>query len=64
MQPTDLASIDKLPPVTAQLLRQAGFKVDMQSMDWPTLLARRAKKDPADKGGWNMFITAWGAATS
>ncbi len=61
LKPTDLASIQKLPDVAAQLLRQAGFKVDLQSMDWQTLVGRRAKKDAPDKGGWNMFITAWQA---
>jgi peptide/nickel transport system substrate-binding protein len=59
MKPTDLAAIDKLPDVAAQLMRQAGFKVDLQAMDWQTLVGRRAKKDPIDKGGWNMFLTAW-----
>ena len=59
MKPTDLASIQKLPDVAAQLLRQAGFKVDLQAMDWQTLVGRRAKKDPIANGGWNMFLTAW-----
>ncbi len=59
MKPTDLAAIDKLPDVAAQLMRQAGFKVDLQAMDWQTLVGRRAKKDAPDKGGWNMFLTAW-----
>jgi peptide/nickel transport system substrate-binding protein len=57
MQPTDIAPIAKLPVVAAQLLRQAGFKVDMQAMDWQTLVARRAKKDPPAQGGWNAFLT-------
>jgi peptide/nickel transport system substrate-binding protein len=34
----------------------------MQSMDWQTLVARRAKKDPPDKGGWHAFLTSWVAA--
>lgn len=59
MKPTDLAAIQKLPDVAAQLLRQAGFKVDLQAMDWQTLVGRRAKKDPTDKGGWDMFLTSW-----
>ncbi|HEX5611403.1 MAG TPA: ABC transporter substrate-binding protein [Burkholderiales bacterium] len=59
MKPTDLSSIDKLPEVAAQLMRQAGFKVDLQAMDWQTLVSRRAKKDPPKDGGWNMFCTAW-----
>ncbi len=59
LKPTDLASIQKLPDVAAQLMRQAGFKVDLQAMDWQTLVGRRAKKDAPDKGGWHMFLTAW-----
>ena len=61
MKPTDLASIQKLPDVAAQLLRQAGFKVDLQAMDWQTLVGRRSKKDAPEKGGWHMFLTAWQA---
>jgi peptide/nickel transport system substrate-binding protein len=61
MKPTDLSSIDKLPEVAAQLMRQAGMKVDLQAMDWQTLVSRRAKKDAPSAGGWNMFCTAWTA---
>src|SRR5438477_2262794 len=59
MKPTDLAAIQKLPDVAAQLLRQAGFKVDLQAMDWNTVVSRRAKKDAPAQGGWNIFLTAW-----
>jgi len=45
----------------AQLLRQAGFTVDLKSMDWGSVVARRAKKDPAENGGWNAFVTYWGS---
>ena len=61
MKPTDLVTITKLPDVAAQLLRQAGFKVDLQAMDWQTLVGRRAKKDAPTAGGWHMFLTAWTA---
>ena len=61
MRPTDLAAIAKLPLVAKQQLEAAGFKVDMQQMDWATLLARRAKKDAPKDGGWNAFMTAWTA---
>ncbi len=61
MKPTDLASIQKLPDVAAQLLRQAGFTVDLQALDWQTLVGRRSKKDAPEKGGWHMFLTAWQA---
>jgi len=59
LKPTDLAAIQKLPDVGAQLLRQAGFKVDLQAMDWNTVVSRRAKKELPSQGGWNMFFTAW-----
>ncbi len=59
MQPTDIGILAPLAPVTVQAMRSIGMKVDMQSMDWQTLVGRRAKMDPPDKGGWNMFHTTW-----
>lgn len=59
MAPTDLLSIAQLPLVTAPLLREIGFNVDLQTMDWQTLVGRRAKKDPIDQGGWHIFHTSW-----
>jgi peptide/nickel transport system substrate-binding protein len=62
MQSTDLVVLTNLAPVAKSLMERAGFKVDMQAMDWQTLVARRAKKDPPNAGGWNAFLTAWVAA--
>jgi peptide/nickel transport system substrate-binding protein len=62
MQSTDLPVLTNLAPVAKAQLEAAGFTVNMQSMDWQTLVGRRAKKDPPDKGGWNAFLTAWVAA--
>jgi len=42
-------------------LEKAGFKVDLQAMDWQTLVGRRAKKDPLNAGGWSAYFTSWGA---
>ena len=61
MRPTDLSAITKLPLVAKQQLEAAGFKVDLQQMDWASLVARRAKKEPPAQGGWNMFFTTWSA---
>ena len=61
MRPTDLASIAKIPLVAKQQLEAAGFKVDFQQMDWASLVARRAKKEPPVQGGWHLFLTAWTA---
>ena len=57
MQSTTLPVLTNTAPVTKALLEQAGFKVDMQSMDWQTLVTRRTKKEPPAQGGWNVFHT-------
>lgn len=56
---TDHPTHNKYPPVLAVLLRQAGFNVDMQSMDWQTLISRRAQKGPTTDGGWSVFATGY-----
>ncbi|SAI71046.1 ABC transporter substrate-binding protein [Bordetella ansorpii] len=45
--------------VLAQNLQKAGINVDLQSMDWASVAARRLKKEPSAQGGWNIFLT-WG----
>ncbi|PJI41942.1 ABC transporter substrate-binding protein [Ferrovibrio sp.] len=62
MAPTDLNSISQLPLVTTPALKAIGMNIEMQSMDWQTLVGRRAKTDPIDQGGWHIFHTAWGTA--
>ncbi|UYN95245.1 MAG: ABC transporter substrate-binding protein [Enhydrobacter sp.] len=57
MQSTTLPVLTNTAPVTKSLLEKGGFKVDMQSMDWQTLVTRRTKKDPPNAGGWNVFHT-------
>jgi peptide/nickel transport system substrate-binding protein len=59
MHSTDLQVLTNLAPVAKSLMEKAGFKVDMQSMDWQTLVARRSKKDPPNAGGWHAFLTSW-----
>ena len=57
MQATDLLSSNQLPPVGKQAMEKIGFKVDLQAMDWQTVVARRAKKEAPAQGGWNIFYT-------
>jgi len=61
MHQTDTAGHNNLATVAKSQLEAAGFKVDLQSMDWQTLVARRAKKDPIAAGGWSAYFTSWGA---
>ncbi|WP_431282273.1 hypothetical protein ACQW02_23160 [Humitalea sp. 24SJ18S-53] len=43
--------------MTDQLLRSIGMNVQVDSMDWNTLLARRNRSIPVSEGGWSI---AWG----
>jgi peptide/nickel transport system substrate-binding protein len=62
MAPGDVVTLKAQPIVAAQLLREAGFKVDVQATDWGTVISRRALQKPVKEGGWNMFFTNWVAA--
>jgi peptide/nickel transport system substrate-binding protein len=44
-------------PVAKADLEAGGFKVDMVSTDWQTVLARRSRKEPPSAGGWSAFTT-------
>lgn len=56
---TDVITIASNPVVIASALRKVGFTVDLQAMDWMTLVTRRASMEPPGKGGWNLFSTNW-----
>ncbi|MBI4639675.1 MAG: ABC transporter substrate-binding protein [Candidatus Tectomicrobia bacterium] len=59
MDPTDLQTLHAWTLVTQQLLTQIGVKVNLQAMDWSTLVSRRAEKKPPEEGGWHIFHTSW-----
>lgn len=59
MAPGDVVTLKAQPIVAAQLLREAGFKVDVQATDWQTVVTRRASQKPPKEGGWNIFFTNW-----
>jgi peptide/nickel transport system substrate-binding protein len=61
MDPTDSPYAHAPALVTAEALRKIGATVDLQAMDWSTMVARRAKKEPPGQGGWNIFHT-WATA--
>ncbi|MBV9828456.1 MAG: ABC transporter substrate-binding protein, partial [Alphaproteobacteria bacterium] len=62
MDPTDQPHLHMVAQVLNEHLKAVGFKVDLQSMDWSTLVSRRAVKDPPPaQGGWHIFPTAWPA---
>jgi peptide/nickel transport system substrate-binding protein len=62
LAPGDVVTLKAQPIIAAQLLREAGFKVDVQAADWQTVVSRRASQKPPKEGGWNMFFTNLTAA--
>jgi peptide/nickel transport system substrate-binding protein len=54
---TDVQITKAQGDVTADLLGRIGMNVDYQAVDWSTVGARRAKKEPPSQGGWNIFHT-------
>jgi peptide/nickel transport system substrate-binding protein len=59
---TDIPFMNAAAIVTRQRLESIGFKVILKGMDWSTNLLVRARKDPPEKGGWNLLHTWWIAA--
>src|SRR5262249_5813947 len=60
--PTDLKMMTDAALVGAQLMREAGLNVELQSMDWATIGPRRNNKGTPAEGGWHAFHTWWNAA--
>jgi peptide/nickel transport system substrate-binding protein len=59
MSPTDQPALEQVAQVTRSVFEKVGIHVNYASMDWSTLVARRASREAPDKGGWNAFCTSW-----
>ena len=59
---TDWPVFNAAAIVTRQRLESIGFKVILKAMDWSTNLVARARKEPPDRGGWNLLHTFFQAA--
>lgn len=57
LQPTDIAMLSAQPIVIGAALRKAGFKVDMKTMDWQTVVTQQGNQKSPAEGGWNIFST-------
>jgi peptide/nickel transport system substrate-binding protein len=62
LQITDRPHMNAAAVVTRQRLESIGFKVILKAMDWSTYLVARARREPPDKGGWNLLHTWWEAS--
>ena len=54
---TDKAVLNAAAVVTRQRLESIGFNVVLRGMDWATMQVARTRKEPPEKGGWNLFHT-------
>jgi len=59
LQPSDIPNSSAFALVVAKACRDIGMNIDLQALDWSSVTSRRAKKDPVEQGGWNMFPTWW-----
>jgi len=59
INPTDYPSIGPHGQLTADLLRRIGVNVELQEMDWGSVLQRRLSKEPVERGGWSLYHTNW-----
>jgi len=57
MAPTDVHELGNLTRTGAEQLRRAGMNVDLQEMDFGSVVRRRSNQGPPDKGGYDMFCT-------
>jgi peptide/nickel transport system substrate-binding protein len=57
---SSIPSIWAAAQVATDTLTRIGFNVDLQALEWGTVVQRRASREPIDKGGWNIFYTYLG----
>ncbi len=52
---TDIASLNAMAEVAADMFRRIGINVDYQATDWGTVVQRIASRAPVEKGGWSVY---------
>jgi peptide/nickel transport system substrate-binding protein len=57
MDVTGINIVPQFGQVTIARMKAIGLNVDVQTMEWSVMLARRLKTDPPDQGGWSVMHT-------
>jgi peptide/nickel transport system substrate-binding protein len=57
MDPADNATLHPSALLIAEALRNIGAQVNLMTMDWSALVARRSSRATVDQGGWNIYAT-------
>jgi peptide/nickel transport system substrate-binding protein len=62
LDPSDQPDIHTIAQITADRLRRAGIAVDLQTMDWSSVITRRNARESPEKNpsGWDIAFTLWG----
>jgi peptide/nickel transport system substrate-binding protein len=55
LDPVDEVFAHPMTLVTAQAMRSIGLTLDVQAIDWATMLQRRTSTAPTSQGGWNLL---------
>jgi peptide/nickel transport system substrate-binding protein len=63
LAPSDIPAIMAMSQVMQDRLTKMGLNIDFQATDWGTMIARLAKRDPIDQGGWNLYCVTWAGLT-
>jgi peptide/nickel transport system substrate-binding protein len=57
LAPSTIPSIFAEAQVATDVLQRIGMNIDLQMLEWGSVVARRASRASPDKGGWNIFYT-------
>jgi len=56
---TNSATIGPLSEVLTRVLRNIGFNVQAEAMDFQTFTRKRLTQSPPSQGGWNIALSTW-----
>jgi len=62
LSPGDYPRIAALSLVAADMLTRCGMNVNVQTIDWDSVIRRRASKAKPEDGGWSVFFTTFTGA--
>ncbi len=60
----DYSTYAPLGPIAADMLTKLGLNVDLQQIDFGTVMQRRNSRATTDKGGWSIFLSLGASAVA
>ena len=57
--PTDILAPAAMTQVAGDMFRKLDVNLDFVLTDWGSVVQRRASREPLEKGGWSVFLTAF-----